>query len=155
MDAQPHAFFVYGTLKQGLSNYHLIAAFVRTSVPATIRGRLYDVGPFPALAAGDEVVRGEVLTVEPTALPHLLAILDDLEGYYPSDPAGSMYVRRIVAAVTGDGGAVEAHAYFYNREPTGLCHLPGGVWSGPSASEVAEGAGELTDFGRHVREFGR
>ena len=155
MDAQPHALFVYGTLKQGLSNYHLIAAFVRTAIPATIRGRLYDVGPFPALAVDDEVVHGEVLTVEPIALPHLLAILDDLEGYYPDDPTGSMYVRRIVTAATGDGGAVEAHAYFYNRDPAGLRHLPGGLWSGPSAPEGAEGAGELFDFGRHVRDFGR
>ena len=155
MGAQPHAFFVYGTLKQGLSNYHLIADSVRAAMPATIRGRLYDVGPFPALAAGDEPVRGEVLTVEPDALPRLLAVLDRLEGYESGDLDGSIYIRRVVAATTDDGRAVEAHAYFYNRDPGGLRHLPAGEWSGPSALEVAEGADELADFGRHVREFGR
>src|SRR5690349_20067775 len=97
------AFFVYGTLKQGQSNYPLVAAAVRAAIPATIRGRLYDVGPFPALAAGDEAVRGEVLMVEPAELPRLLTVLDALEGFVPSDPAGSMYLRRVVSAATDDG----------------------------------------------------
>ena len=155
MEAQPHAFCVYGTLKRGLSNHHLIAESVREVVPATIQGRLYDAGPFPALAAGTEAVRGEVLMVEPSALPHLLTVLDELEGYDPVDPDGSMYVRRIVSAATDDRDVVAAHAYFYNRDPAGLRHLPGGLWSGPSAPEVAAEQGELAEFGRHVREFGR
>ena len=149
------AFFVYGTLKRGQANFSLVAAAVRAVVPATIRARLYDVGPFPALAEGDEAVRGEVLTVDPAELPRLLAVLDDLEGYLSADPAGSMYLRRVVTAATDDGREVAAFAYFYNRDPAGLRHLPDGEWRGPSADEVAEVSGELTAFGRRVREFPR
>ena len=155
MVEEPAAFFVYGTLKRGQSNYPLIEEAVRGMVPATIRGRLYDVGPFPALAEGDEAVRGEVLVVDPVELPRLLSVLDELEGYLPSDPAGSMYVRRAVVAAADDGGEVAAYAYFYNRDPVGLRHLPGGDWRGPSTDAVVEVSEELTGFGRHVREFRR
>ena len=151
----PAAFFVYGTLKRGQSNYPLVEAAVCGVVPATIRGRLYDVGPFPALAEGDEAVRGEVLAVDPGELSRLLAMLDQLEGYLPSDPAGSIYLRRVVTAATDAGGEVAAYAYVYNGDPAGLRHLPDGEWRGPSADDVAEVSEELTGFGRHVREFRR
>ena len=55
----------------------------------------------------------------------------------------------------GGDGEIAAYAYFYNRDPSGLRHLPGGEWRGPSAADVAEVSDELTDFGRHVREFPR
>lgn len=151
----PTAFFVYGTLKRGQSNYPLIATAVQTAIPATIRGRLYDVGPFPALSEGDERVRGEVLLVDPAELSRLLVVLDRLEGYEPSDPAGSMYLRRVVEAATDDGAMVAAYAYFYNRDPVGMRHLPDGEWLGPSADEVPDDVEELADFGRHVRDFRR
>ena len=148
-------FFVYGTLKRGQSNYPLVAAAVRGITPATIRGRLYDVGPFPALAVGDDAVSGEVLTVAPEALARLLVVLDDLEGYELGDPEGSMYVRRVVLATTVAGGTVRAYAYFYNRDPGGLRYLPEGVWHGPSAAEITDGPGELVVFGRRVQAFGK
>ena len=151
----PQFCFVYGTLKRGQANHHLIAAAVRSATPATIHGRLYDVGPFPALAEGDDAVRGELLLIEPTELARVLAILDDLEGYAPSDPTGSIYLRRVVAAATDDGREVAAHAYFYNRDTAALCHLPAGEWHGPSAAEVATVSEELSLFGRHVRDFRR
>jgi gamma-glutamylcyclotransferase (GGCT)/AIG2-like uncharacterized protein YtfP len=153
MSSEPHAFFVYGTLKRGQSNHQLIAGALRDVAIATVRGRLYDVGPFPALADGDDRVYGEVLTIDPNTLPRLLAILDDLEGYDPSDPGGSMYVRRLVTATDAEARELVAHAYFYNRDPAAFVHLPGGEWRGPSAAEVAPLSAELTDFGRHVRDF--
>ncbi|HEY8599984.1 MAG TPA: gamma-glutamylcyclotransferase family protein, partial [Thermomicrobiales bacterium] len=81
MVVEPNQCFVYGTLKRGQSNYPLIAASVREARPATIRGRLYDVGPFPALAHGDEAIHGELLLIVPEALAGVLVVLDDLEGY--------------------------------------------------------------------------
>ena len=155
MAGAPHTFFVYGTLKRGQTNYPLIATAVRVATPATIRGRLYDVGPFPALGEGEEPIRGELLTVDPADVPRLLALLDALEGYAPADPAGSIYLRRVVVAATADGREVAAYAYFYNRDPAALRHLPGGEWHGPSAAEVVAGSEELAAFGRHVRDFPR
>lgn len=155
MTIEPSYCFVYGTLKRGQSNYPLIAAAVRAASPATIRGRLYDVGPFPALAHGDETVHGELLLISPEALADILVLLDRLEGYDAADPVGSFYLREIVAATTVDGREDVAYSYFYNRETASLHHLPDGEWRGPSAAEVAAVSDELDEFGRHVREFRR
>ncbi len=155
MAVEPSHCFVYGTLKRGQSNYPLIAAAVRAASPATIRGRLYDVGPFPALAHGDETVSGELLLIASEALADVLVTLDDLEGYDVADPTGSFYLRGVVAATTADGREYAAYVYFYNRETDGLHHLPDGAWHGPSAAEVAAVSAELDEFGRHVRDFRR
>lgn len=155
MVVEPHTFFVYGTLKRGQANYPLVAAVARDTAPATILGRLYDVGPFPALAEGNELVHGEIFSVDPPAVPGLLELLDDLEGYDPADPAGSIYRRRVVAATTTDGSTVSAYAYFYNRDPATLRQLPSGTWGGPSAAEVPPLSDELIGFGRRVRDFPR
>lgn len=155
MAVEPSHCFVYGTLKRGQSNYPLIAESVRAVLPATILGRLYDVGPFPALAHGDEVVHGELLLIAPAALADVLVALDDLEGYDAADPVGSFYLRESVAATTADGQEHTAYAYFYNRDTAALGHLPAGVWLGPSTAEVAAISDELDEFGRHVREFRR
>jgi gamma-glutamylcyclotransferase (GGCT)/AIG2-like uncharacterized protein YtfP len=155
MAVEPSQCFVYGTLKRGQSNYALIAPSVRGALPATIRGRLYDVGPFPALAHGAETVQGELLLIAPEALADLLVVLDDLEGYDAADPTGSFYLREIVSATTAEGREHAAYAYFYNRDSAELRHLPDGEWHGPSAAEVAAVSDELDRFGRHVREFRR
>jgi gamma-glutamylcyclotransferase (GGCT)/AIG2-like uncharacterized protein YtfP len=152
---EPSHCFVYGTLKRGQSNYPLIAAAVRAALPATIRGRLYDVGPFPALAHGDETVYGELLLIASEALADLLVVLDDLEGYDAVDPVGSFYLREIVVATTADGREHAAYSYFYNRDIAGLHHLPEGAWIGPSVVEIADPSDELNAFERHVREFRR
>lgn len=155
MAVEPSHCFVYGTLKRGQSNYPLIAGAVRAVLPATIRGRLYDVGPFPALAHGDETVHGELLLIASEALVDLLVMLDELEGYDAADPTGSFYLREIVAATTADGQEYAAYVYFYNRDTAALHHLPAGEWRGPSAVEVAAVSDELDEFGRHVRDFRR
>ena len=155
MATAPSHCFVYGTLKRGQSNYSLIAESVREALSATIRGRLYDVGPFPALAHGDDVVHGELLLIAPEAMADVLVVLDDLEGYDAADPIGSFYLREIVTAITADGQEHAAYVYFYNRDAAALQHLPAGEWRGPSAAEVAAVSDELDAFGRHVREFRR
>ena len=147
--------FVYGTLKRGQANHHLIAAAVRAITPATVAGRLYDLGPFPALGPGDDRVRGELLLVEPTLLPETLAILDELEGYQPTDPHGSIYLREVVPALTADGDLIAASLYRYNRDTARLRYLPTGEWLGPSAAAITSLSGELIDFGHHVRYFRR
>lgn len=155
MGTTPGRCFVYGTLKRGQSNYHLIAETVRSAVPAMVAGRLYDLGPFPALGPGDDRVRGELLLIEPTLLAHTLTVLDELEGYRPTDPRGSIYVRQVVTAVTDEGEEIAANAYFYNRDTDALRYLPTGEWVGPSTAAITILSGELVDFGRHVRHFRR
>ena len=139
----PDAFFVYGTLKRGQANYPLLAPYARAVLPATARGQLRDLGLFPALVDAAGVVRGELIRIESAAMPAALAIIDALEGYDPADPAGSMYVRRVIPVRPGDGADEDAYAYFYNRDPAGLTPVPelpplggvaGGGWAATSRS---------------------
>ena len=153
MAAAVGAFFVYGTLKRGQSNYPLIAPYVRAVEPAATCGLLFDHGPFPALVAGEGDVLGELVTIDPAGLDEALAIVDRLEDFRPDDPAGSMYLRRVVAVETHGGVRARAYCYFYNRDPAGLGPVPSGEWTGPSSGPSAAEMGELADFKAHVRGF--
>ncbi len=42
--------FVYGTLLVGESNHYVAEPFLLSVQPGAVRGRLYDVGHYPALA---------------------------------------------------------------------------------------------------------
>jgi gamma-glutamylcyclotransferase (GGCT)/AIG2-like uncharacterized protein YtfP len=44
----------------------------------------------------------------------VLPALDEIEGYSPSDPIRSLYVRDRVTATFDDGQSAEVWAYFYN-----------------------------------------
>jgi gamma-glutamylcyclotransferase (GGCT)/AIG2-like uncharacterized protein YtfP len=153
MAAGASAFFVYGTLKRGQANYPLIAPYARAVEPATTSGLLFDHGPFPALIAGAGRVRGELVRLDPADLDAALAQVDRLEDYRPDDPAGSIYLRQVVAVETADGARVPAFIYFYNRDTRDLRPVPSGEWVGPSAAQLAGDGGELGAFKAHVRGF--
>lgn len=71
--------FVYGTLLVGEANHGVAAPYLLSVRPGRVRGRLYDVGAYPALvldeAAGE--VEGEWFEVTPEGL----RAMDDLEEY--------------------------------------------------------------------------
>jgi gamma-glutamylcyclotransferase (GGCT)/AIG2-like uncharacterized protein YtfP len=63
--------FVYGTLREGGSNRHVIANYIETSQPATTHGRMYHFseetqggrGWYPYMEErGDDIIVGEMLT---------------------------------------------------------------------------------------------
>ncbi|MDI3329085.1 MAG: gamma-glutamylcyclotransferase [Alicyclobacillaceae bacterium] len=71
--------FVYGTLLTGEPNHRVAAPYLLSVRPGRVRGRLYDVGPYPALVldeAGREI-EGEWFEVTPEGLK----AMDWLEGY--------------------------------------------------------------------------
>jgi gamma-glutamylcyclotransferase (GGCT)/AIG2-like uncharacterized protein YtfP len=75
-----HTVFVYGTLLRGESNHGVAAPFLCGGiVPGSVRGRLYDVGDYPALVlvADANPVPGEWLKVTEEGL----SAMDELEGY--------------------------------------------------------------------------
>lgn len=72
-----HVVFVYGTLKKGYGNHHLLSRskFLDTAVT---RGVLHDLGAFPAARTNDSggQIHGELYSVD----DETLARLDRLEG---------------------------------------------------------------------------
>ena len=80
----------------------------------SIRAALFDLGIYPAAvpADGQSLVWGEVYQTLDTA--SVLAALDEIEGYRPSEPERSLYTRILTDVTLEDGRAEQAWAYFYN-----------------------------------------
>jgi len=80
----------------------------------SIRAALFDLGIYPAAVPTDDdsVVWGEVYETDDTA--SVLAALDEIEGYRPSEPDRSLYTRILSDVTFEDGRAEQAWAYFYN-----------------------------------------
>ncbi|RIE03729.1 gamma-glutamylcyclotransferase [Cohnella faecalis] len=70
--------FIYGSLLPGLSNHGVIEPFWLACVPGSVRGRLVDVGEYPAVVQDDKhTVRGLWVDIRRAGLP----VLDELEGF--------------------------------------------------------------------------
>jgi gamma-glutamylcyclotransferase (GGCT)/AIG2-like uncharacterized protein YtfP len=111
--------FVYGTLLPGLAPVAAapLVARLRPLGPATVPGRLYDLGPYPALVFDPSAparVCGELFALPDD--PALLAALDSYEECVASDPAGGLYRRVEAVATLADGRALACWVYAYNRD---------------------------------------
>jgi gamma-glutamylcyclotransferase (GGCT)/AIG2-like uncharacterized protein YtfP len=128
--------FLYGTLLPGVASGGMQAVIAGlTSVGrATMRGRLYDLGPYPGAVlddAAESIVVGQVF--ELPADPGVLARLDAYEGFEPDRPADSLYLRLRRPATLDDGRTLDGWVYQYNRDPAGAPLVPGGdyaAWRG-------------------------
>jgi gamma-glutamylcyclotransferase (GGCT)/AIG2-like uncharacterized protein YtfP len=111
--------FIYGTLHPDRAPRE-IAATVRTLQPlgpATIRGKLYDLGPYPGVVL-DHPDPGEVpghLFAVPN--PETLALLDAYEDYHPANPEASLFLRVQTTATLPTGATTPTWVYIYNRHP--------------------------------------
>lgn len=113
---QPNAFFVYGTLKSGNSR-----AKAWPHPPSSIQigytqAKLFDLGPYPALAEGEDWVQGELWQFDPQLVPETTRALDEVEGYYQSPD--DLYDRRIIQVVLENGETFSAYCYFFRRWKT-------------------------------------
>ena len=80
----------------------------------TIKAALFDLGIYPAAIPAEDqsVVWGEVYETADAA--GVLSVLDEIEGYRPSQPDRSLYTRVLTDVTLADGRTEQAWAYFYN-----------------------------------------
>jgi gamma-glutamylcyclotransferase (GGCT)/AIG2-like uncharacterized protein YtfP len=102
-----HVIFVYGTLRKGQWNHHLLVSSKFIEMAKTKRRyALYGSGvPFLSRTKALTQVTGEVYAVDDGTLERL----DDLEGH------PNAYKREQAEVVLDDGTELKAWIYFYDR----------------------------------------
>lgn len=112
--------FVYGTLRRRPRGpHHPLLRRSRYAGIAWVRGRLYDLGRYPALvhdATAHERVRGELYVVPST--DEEWRRLDAYEECTDGDPRAE-YRRERIEVQRHGGAAVTAWCYVYNRSIRG------------------------------------
>lgn len=112
---------VYGTLKRGFSNHHIMgeAQFLGEDILKQIT--LYDLGPYPgAVLVDSHGIEVEVFSLNTSQL----TLLDMLEEYDQEDPADSLYTRMQLVTRFGP-----AWVYLYQGKVEGHRRLESGSWS--------------------------
>lgn len=125
--------FVYGSLMVGERLHHYIEELGPKSItPASVTGRLYDLGTFPGLSLeGDATIRGERLRFDD--IDRALRVLDGVEGYYGRGAKNNLYQRKVVELTddpaSGDPlpGPGRAWTYVYVGPDEGV-PIPSGDW---------------------------
>jgi gamma-glutamylcyclotransferase (GGCT)/AIG2-like uncharacterized protein YtfP len=121
------AAFFYGTLMAGFDRRRRagVDSDMKYMGRGYISGALFDLGIYPAaIPATDGRIWGEVYEFADDG--HVLAVLDDIEGYTHADPDRSLYTR-VKTAVTLEGdGSRDAWVYFYNAPLGAAPRIPSG-----------------------------
>jgi gamma-glutamylcyclotransferase (GGCT)/AIG2-like uncharacterized protein YtfP len=121
--------FIYGTLLPALAPAHLrdLVGQLRARGRGHVRGRLHDLGPYPAGVLDPSAatqVAGMVFRLPDE--PAVLSQLDEYEGFDPQDPAGSLFLRVPVAVTLADGSELRCWMYVYNHDPGDAPLVPDG-----------------------------
>ena len=117
---RPECVAVYGTLKRGFENSHVLdsALFLGTDSLDSIL--LYDLGAYPGAKRG----KSDGIEVEIYAVAReILQALDQLEEYDLEYPRSGLYRREIIPTAFGD-----AWIYLFNRSVAGRRPLRRGSW---------------------------
>lgn len=117
-----HRVLVYGTLRQNRTE--------QVNEQVTVRGRLFNVGSFPALRFNDIAENTYDITCEVREVDDDgLKSFDAYEGYREGDDKGSLYRRVWVEKL-------DAWIYEYNQSFTGLPEITSGDWFNKEAVSV-------------------
>ena len=107
--------FFYGTLMSGFKRRgrERIDSKLQPEGRGSIAAALFDLGIYPAaIPAADGRVWGEVHRM--LDADAVLTVLDEIEGFRPSEPDASLYMRAETPVTLDDGSVTTAWAYFYN-----------------------------------------
>ena len=102
--------FVYGTLLKGMEREFVLSDSQYLG-PAVFQAQLFDLGDYPGIKVGRDLVIGELYEINRVTLD----LLDRLEGYKICEENDSLYLRREVGIQRINGEGVQAFCYFYNH----------------------------------------
>jgi gamma-glutamylcyclotransferase (GGCT)/AIG2-like uncharacterized protein YtfP len=107
--------FVYGTLKRGQCREPLWPHRPLEIREATLRAALYDLGPYPAIGPGDDLIAGELWFLRADHIEKTLRVLDRVEGFNQAGKT-NWYERQIVECRDAHGEVHRAYTYFFADE---------------------------------------
>ncbi len=119
--------FFYGTLMSGFKRpgRDRLDFLLEPVGRGWIRGALFDLGIYPAaVPADDSKVWGEVHRM--THPDEVIRELDEIEGFRPSEPDSSLYVRLETPVTLEDDRVAPAWTYFYNAPLGGAPRIESG-----------------------------
>ncbi|MEO6612628.1 MAG: gamma-glutamylcyclotransferase family protein [Chitinophagaceae bacterium] len=122
--------FVYGSLRRGFRSpvYEYISRFFKFIGEASVRGKLFDMGTYPAGVPGNDssFILGELYQAKNEhEFSWAIGQLDDYEGVSVEPDEVQLY-RREVTEVHINGQVTHAWIYWYNGEVTGRTPISSG-----------------------------
>jgi gamma-glutamylcyclotransferase (GGCT)/AIG2-like uncharacterized protein YtfP len=115
-----HQLFVYGSLRSGFNHpaYSYMAENFTLIDNGTVKGKLYDLGDYPAAVPTTEEVFiiGELYTLkEHRDFDWTISQIDDYEGLHVEAGEIPLY-KRSLTTVYLNGGTSTAWIYWYNKD---------------------------------------
>lgn len=115
--------FVYGSLRSGFRSpaYEYISRYFTFSGEAKVRGKLFDMGSYPAGIATNEsnFITGELYEANsPHEFSWAIGQLDDYEGVSVEPDEVQLYRRELTEVFT-KGSVSHAWIYWYNGDVSG------------------------------------
>lgn len=107
--------FVFGTLRYGECNHHLLEKNYERMVPAELQG-FSRIRPLTIVRDEDDTVEGELYFIQPLNYEETIQSCDRLEGISRGQTAGEDY-RRIRTSVETEEGAITAWVYVHPKTP--------------------------------------
>jgi gamma-glutamylcyclotransferase (GGCT)/AIG2-like uncharacterized protein YtfP len=130
MSNENYKLFVYGSLRSGFRNpvYEYLTKYFHLLGEAVVKGKLYDLGEYPAAAATEEekFISGELYGINnPLEFSWAIGQLDDYEGLNVEEGEIALYKREEVI-VYQDGESHTAWIYWYNKDLAGKPEIESG-----------------------------
>ncbi len=122
MGNENYKLFVYGSLRSGFRNpvYEYLTKYFHLLGEAVVKGKLYDLGEYPAAASTDEekFISGELYSINnPLEFSWAIGQLDDYEGLNTEEGETPLYKREEVIAYQ-KGEPQAAWIYWFNGAMT-------------------------------------
>ena len=116
----PEPLFIYGTLHPDRAPAEIAptVALLRPLGPATLRGQLLNLGPYPGLLLpGEEIIHGELFALpdERQLRARTWQVLDAYEDFRPDSPETSLFTRVLTRVALADGETRQAWVYIFNQ----------------------------------------